>query len=106
MDEFEKMIGEEGFVEHAKFGGNRYGTSKKMIKEKEGEGRTVVLDIEMEVCLSFAFPPVSLCAAYLKFNNWRRTRPKANPYLGRQTNPRLLHIRPLRLHRTTINGSP
>lgn len=50
------MIAEEGFVEHAKFGGNRYGTSKKMIKEKEGEGRTVVLDIEMEVCFSSAFP--------------------------------------------------
>jgi len=48
MEEFEKMIEEEGFVEHAKFGGNRYGTSKKMIKEMEGRGRVVVLDIEME----------------------------------------------------------
>lgn len=49
MEEFEKMIGEGGFVEHAKFGGNRYGTSKRMIGEISAGGRVVVLDIEMEV---------------------------------------------------------
>ncbi|KAK0106911.1 hypothetical protein ONS95_003628 [Cadophora gregata] len=48
MATFEKMIAEEGFVEHAKFGGNRYGTSKKMIGELTEGGRVVVLDIEME----------------------------------------------------------
>jgi hypothetical protein len=51
MSEFEKMIEEEGFVEHAKFGGNRYGTSKKMLEEKKKGGEVVVLDIEMEVTL-------------------------------------------------------
>ncbi|CZS90231.1 probable guanylate kinase [Rhynchosporium agropyri] len=45
---FERMIEEGGFVEHAKFGGNRYGTSKKMIGEVTAGGRVVVLDIEME----------------------------------------------------------
>jgi len=35
-------------VEHAKFGGNRYGTSKAMIQDFMGRGRIVVLDIEME----------------------------------------------------------
>lgn len=50
MQEFEDLIAKDGFVEHAKFGGNRYGTSKKMIEEKTKEGRLVVLDIEMEVC--------------------------------------------------------
>jgi guanylate kinase len=49
MEEFEKKIAEGGFVEHAKFGGNRYGTSKAMIEEFMGQGRIVVLDIEMEV---------------------------------------------------------
>lgn len=48
MAEFEKKIAEGGFVEHAKFGGNRYGTSKAMIEEFMGRGRIVVLDIEME----------------------------------------------------------
>lgn len=48
MEDFEKLIAEDGFVEHAKFGGNRYGTSKKMIEEQQAKGRIVVLDIEME----------------------------------------------------------
>lgn len=52
MAEFEKLIGENGFVEHAKFGGNRYGTSKAMIERLTAGGKVVVLDIEMEVCLS------------------------------------------------------
>ncbi|KAG4434647.1 hypothetical protein IFR05_009883 [Cadophora sp. M221] len=48
MATFEQMIEEGGFVEHAKFGGNRYGTSKKMIGELTAGGRVCVLDIEME----------------------------------------------------------
>jgi guanylate kinase len=56
MEEFEKMIEEKAFVEHAKFGGNRYGTSKRTIGELTASGRVVVLDIEMEVCFfSFLF---------------------------------------------------
>jgi len=53
MEEFEKMIAEDAFVENAKFGDNRYGTSKKMIGEITAGGRVVVLDIEMEVCSPF-----------------------------------------------------
>jgi len=49
MKEFEAMIESERFVEHAMFGGNRYGTSKKTIEDLEKGGKVVVLDIEMEV---------------------------------------------------------
>lgn len=49
MEEFEKMIEEKAFVENAKFGGNRYGTSKRTIEELTASGKVVVLDIEMEV---------------------------------------------------------
>lgn len=50
MPEFEKMINENAFIENAKFGDNRYGTSKMTIENLTKSGRVVVLDIEMEVC--------------------------------------------------------
>lgn len=64
MKEFEDLIEKDGFVEHAKFGGNRYGTSKRMIEEKQAEGRIVVLDIEMEVCLSLPNLQRRACAGF------------------------------------------
>ncbi|KAK3076729.1 hypothetical protein LTS18_012218, partial [Coniosporium uncinatum] len=45
---FEKMISEGGFIEHAKFGDNYYGTSYQAIKDIEDAGRRPLLDIEME----------------------------------------------------------
>ncbi|KAI3328013.1 guanylate kinase [Xylariaceae sp. AK1471] len=48
MSEFEDLIAADGFIEHAKFGSNRYGTSKSTIEEQTAKGRVVVLDIEME----------------------------------------------------------
>ena len=42
------MIGEDAFVEHAVFGGNRYGTSKAAIRDVAATGRICILDIEME----------------------------------------------------------
>lgn len=47
-DEFGALVDADGFVEHAQFGSNRYGTSKKTIEEQTAKGRVVVLDIEME----------------------------------------------------------
>lgn len=51
MEVFEDLIAKDGFVEHAKFGSNRYGTSKATIEEQTAKGKVVVLDIEMEVSL-------------------------------------------------------
>ncbi|RDW91455.1 guanylate kinase [Coleophoma crateriformis] len=48
MEDFEAMISRDEFVEHAKFGGNRYGTSKRTIKDLTSSGKLVLLDIEME----------------------------------------------------------
>ncbi|KAK7414075.1 guanylate kinase [Neonectria punicea] len=45
---FKDLIARDGFVEHAKFGGNRYGTSKMTIEEQGRKGRVVVLDIEIK----------------------------------------------------------
>lgn len=46
--DFEDLIAKDGFVEHAQFSGNRYGTSKQTIKDQTEKGKVVVLDIEME----------------------------------------------------------
>jgi len=59
MAEFEDLIAKDGFVEHAKFGSNRYGTSKKTIEEQTAKGRVVVLDIEMEVRKDPPIPTLS-----------------------------------------------
>lgn len=45
---FRELIAKDGFVEHAQFGSNLYGTSKATIEEQTAKGRVVVLDIEME----------------------------------------------------------
>jgi len=54
-EQFEKMISEGGFIEHAKFGDNYYGTSYQAIKDIEDAGRRPLLDIEMEV--TYPLPP-------------------------------------------------
>jgi guanylate kinase len=61
MEEFEKLIEEGKFVEHAKFGDNRYGTSKMTIADLTASGKVVVLDIEMEVCGSASYPLRRYC---------------------------------------------
>lgn len=40
---------EKGFIEHAQFGGNYYGTGVKAVKDIAEKGLVCVLDIEMEV---------------------------------------------------------
>lgn len=49
-ESFKKLIDEDGFIEHAQFGSNLYGTSVQAVKDVAEKGRTCVLDIEMEVC--------------------------------------------------------
>lgn len=48
-DEFLNLIENKGFIEHAQFGGNHYGTSIKAVEDIAAKGRTCILDIEMEV---------------------------------------------------------
>ena len=53
QDVFLKLVDEGGFIEHARFGGNYYGTSVKAVRDVAERGRICVLDIEMEVCTSY-----------------------------------------------------
>ncbi|KAJ8110859.1 hypothetical protein OPT61_g6405 [Boeremia exigua] len=47
-EQFDDLIANKGFVEHATFGSNSYGTSIAAIEDIEKKGRTCILDIEME----------------------------------------------------------
>ncbi|EMC97482.1 hypothetical protein BAUCODRAFT_33198 [Baudoinia panamericana UAMH 10762] len=47
-DAFLKLIDENGFIEHAEFSGNLYGTSVQAVKSVAEKGQTCILDIEME----------------------------------------------------------
>lgn len=50
-DEFEKMINENQFLEFACYSGNYYGTNKKFVDEKISEGKSVLLEIELQGAL-------------------------------------------------------
>ena len=46
--EFERMIENNEFLEYAEYSGNYYGTSLKVIEEKQAAGIDVLLDIEVQ----------------------------------------------------------
>ena len=52
VDEFKKGIKEERFLEHAKVFGNYYGTPWEPIEDTLNEGKTVILEIDIQGGLS------------------------------------------------------
>ena len=48
IDEFEEMIKQNAFVEHAMVFDNHYGSSSQLIKEKLNEGVDVILEIDWQ----------------------------------------------------------
>ena len=66
--EFEKMIAEDGLIEHAGYCKHYYGTPKKYVEEQIEQGKDVILEIEIqgalqikekfpEALLLFVMPP-------------------------------------------------
>lgn len=49
--EFLNLVEQEGFLEHAAYCGNRYGTPKRFVEEQLAAGRDVLLEIEMQGAL-------------------------------------------------------
>jgi guanylate kinase len=47
-DQFEAMIAEEEFLEHANVFGNYYGTAKRFLREAEARGNDLLLDIDVQ----------------------------------------------------------
>lgn len=50
-EEFEEMIEQDLFLEYALYSGNYYGTNKKFVEEKIKEGKSVLLEIELQGAL-------------------------------------------------------
>ena len=48
MEQFERWIEEDQFLEHAQFVGNRYGTPRIYVDKAMEQGRDVLLDIEIQ----------------------------------------------------------
>jgi guanylate kinase len=46
--EFEKMIREDEFLEHAEVFGNYYGTARRFLREAEQDGHDLLLDIDVQ----------------------------------------------------------
>lgn len=44
---FERMVGEDKFLEHTTFAGNHYGTSQAAVEGIRSEGKICVLDVEL-----------------------------------------------------------
>ncbi|KAL4868194.1 hypothetical protein BDV12DRAFT_107106 [Aspergillus spectabilis] len=47
-EDFLDLVSKNGFIEHAQFGGNHYGTSVQAVKDIAAKERICILDIEME----------------------------------------------------------
>jgi guanylate kinase len=47
-DEFEKMIAEDQFLEHAEVFGNYYGTARSFLREAFARGNDLILDIDVQ----------------------------------------------------------
>ena len=47
-EEFQKTLDDDGFLEHAQFVGNYYGTPKAYVEKLRNEGKNVLLEIEVE----------------------------------------------------------
>jgi guanylate kinase len=48
-EDFVSLLDQGGFVEHAEFSGNLYGTSKRAIDSIVESGKRCILDIEVQV---------------------------------------------------------
>jgi guanylate kinase len=46
--EFERLVGEGAFVEHARYSGRRYGTLRSELERRTRDGHPVVLEIEVQ----------------------------------------------------------
>ena len=51
VEEFESLIAEDGFIEHARYVDNYYGTPRAFVEQQLEEGNNVILEIEVKGAL-------------------------------------------------------
>ena len=66
-EEFEKTIAEDGFLEHACYVGNYYGTPKAYVMEQMSKGKDVILEIEVQGALQIKEKFHALSCSYLLY---------------------------------------
>jgi guanylate kinase len=57
--EFQRMIENKEFLEHATFSGNMYGTSLRAVDDVATTGKRCILDIDSQVCDLFSYSLIS-----------------------------------------------
>lgn len=55
-ESFVELVQQDGFIEHAEFSGNMYGTSVKSVEDVKRGGKMCILDIDTQVRTSLAHP--------------------------------------------------
>ena len=51
VEEFESLIAEDGFIEHARYVNNYYGTPRAFVEQQLADGNNVILEIEVKGAL-------------------------------------------------------
>jgi guanylate kinase len=78
-DDFLDLVNKNGFIEHAEFSGNYYGTSVKAVKDIAEKEKICILDIEMEVRVERTRnAPVRVCHELGSQNAVSRVSSKSN----------------------------
>lgn len=67
QEEFDELVEQDGFLEHARFVGRSYGTPKKPVQEHLNNGQDVILEIEMQGAMQIKekypeVPTIFICA--------------------------------------------
>lgn len=68
-DSFLALVDQKGFIEHAEFSGNLYGTSIQAVRDIANLGKRCILDIEVQVGLYSLLLPLLSCSSTYRANH-------------------------------------
>ena len=77
-EEFDQMIAEDEFLEWAEFVGNRYGTPKSFVQEQIQQGRTVIMDVDIQGALQIKQKLDDAVLVFLLPPTWEELRNRLN----------------------------